>query len=104
MAGVTIALGALVAADVPLPVAVVAGVAVVLGSLSGGCNGMELARAHASALAAVGVASALFALVALLSGQVTAVRAGWARIAIRVAGSWIAAIGLFTLGWSVRRG
>jgi hypothetical protein len=30
------------------------------------------------------------------------VRAAWARVAVRVAGSWIAAAGLFMLGWAVR--
>jgi hypothetical protein len=28
--------------------------------------------------------------------------AGWPRIAVRVAGSWIAAAGLLTLGWLAR--
>jgi hypothetical protein len=28
--------------------------------------------------------------------------AAWARIAVRVAGSWIAAIGLLMLGWNLR--
>jgi hypothetical protein len=31
-------------------------------------------------------------------------RASWARIAVRVAGSWIAASGLLMLGWAVRQG
>jgi hypothetical protein len=30
------------------------------------------------------------------------VRATWGRIALRVAGSWIAAVGLLLLGWSLR--
>lgn len=42
--------------------------------------------------------------VALLAGQAASVRAAWVRIAVQVAGSWIAAIGLFMLGWSVRGG
>jgi len=29
-------------------------------------------------------------------------RSGWQRIVIRVAGSWVAAIGLLLLGWSLR--
>ena len=33
---------------------------------------------------------------------VVALRAPWTRIAVRVAGSWIAAIGLLLLGWSFR--
>ena len=45
------------------------------------------------------VAASLFVVISLLAGQVTSVRATWARIAVRVAGSWIAASGLFMLGW-----
>ncbi len=50
----------------------------------------------------MGVAVALFVVVSLLAGQVTTVRAAWARIVVRVAGSWIAATGLLMLGWSLR--
>jgi hypothetical protein len=31
-------------------------------------------------------------------------RPPWARIAVRVAGSWIVATGLLLLGWAARRG
>jgi hypothetical protein len=33
---------------------------------------------------------------------VVALRAPWARVAVRVVGSWIAAVGLLVLGWSLR--
>jgi len=33
---------------------------------------------------------------------VTTLRAGWTRIAVRVAGSWIAAAGLLMIGWLAR--
>jgi len=39
---------------------------------------------------------------ALAAAAVVAIRAPWGRIAVRVAGSWIAAIGLLLLGWSLR--
>jgi urease accessory protein len=100
---VIIALGALAAADRPLALAPVAGCAIVVGLLSGGLDGVELAKAHFSAQAAAGVATALFLLVALIAGNVAAVRAPWVRIAVRVVGSWIAASGLFMLGWALRR-
>ena len=101
---VTIAFGALVAADRPLRLWMVVGGAVLLGLLHGSLNGFELGRQSAIGLTVVGTGVALFVLVALLAGQVTAVRAAWARIAVRVAGSWIAASGLLLLGWVVRRG
>jgi hypothetical protein len=50
----------------------------------------------------VGVAVGLFVLVSLLAGQAASVRMRWARVAVRVAGSWIAAIGLLMLGWETR--
>jgi hypothetical protein len=49
-----------------------------------------------------GAVSAVFCLLAILSAQVTTLRAGWTRIAVRVGGSWIAAAGLLMLGWLAR--
>jgi len=99
---VTITFGILVAADPPLPVGLVVGCAVVLGLLHGGLNGAEVSQQRSTALATVGVGVALFVVVSLLAGQVTALRSAWARIVVRVTGSWIAASGLFMLGWAVR--
>jgi hydrogenase/urease accessory protein HupE len=98
----TIAFGALAAADLRLPPALIGALAVVLGLLGGSLNGSELARARSGGLGAAGVACATFVVVSLLAGQVAALRAVWARVAVRVAGSWIGAIGMLMLGWSVR--
>jgi urease accessory protein len=46
--------------------------------------------------------SALFVTTALAAALVVALSAPWARIVVRVAGSWIAAAGLLLLGWSLR--
>jgi len=99
---VTIGVGAMVAAGRRLPLALIGGFAVAVGVLAGALNGIELATAHSSPLAAAGAAASLFVVVSLVTGQVASVRAAWARIAVQVAGSWIAAIGLFMLGWAVR--
>lgn len=99
---VTIGVGAMVAAGRRLPLALVGGFAVAVGVLAGALNGIELATAHSSPLAAAGASTLLFVVVSLVTGQVASVRAAWARIAVQVAGSWIAAIGLFMLGWAVR--
>ena len=97
------ALGALLAADCLLPVAFVASLAVLLGLIHGILNGSELAGTPASGqMAAPGVAVALFVAVSLLAGQAASVRTLWARVAVRVAGSWIVAIGLLMLGWAMR--
>ena len=55
-----------------------------------------------SILAAVGLAAAIFVLVVLVAALVVQLRAHWARVAVRVGGSWIAASGLLMLGWSMR--
>jgi hydrogenase/urease accessory protein HupE len=102
-ASVTIALGVMVASAMPLPLPMVAGVAVILGMVNGGVNGGELATTQGSVVVAAGVAAALFLVVSLVAGQVASVQASGARIVVRVAGSWITAIGLLMLGWSVRR-
>jgi urease accessory protein len=100
---VTIALGALLAADCPLPVAFVASLAILLGLIRGILNGSELANNPSSGqMATAGVAVALFVAVSLLAGQAASVRTLWARVAVRVAGSWIVAIGLLMLGWAMR--
>ena len=101
----TITLGALLAADCPLPIAAVGSLAVLLGLLHGSLNGSEFPKTNASGqISAAGVAAALFVVVSLLAGQAASVRVLWARIAVRVAGSWIAATGLLLLGWSLHRG
>jgi hypothetical protein len=44
----------------------------------------------------------LFVLVTLVSALVVSLGKPWARIAVRVVGSWIAAIGLLMFGWAMR--
>jgi hydrogenase/urease accessory protein HupE len=95
-------LGALVAADARLRPAWVVGAAIVLGLLHGCFNGSAMAEAKLGVLGLAGIVSALFAAVALAAALVVALRAPWTRIAVRVAGSWIAAAGLLLLGWSLR--
>ena len=101
-AALLIALGGLVAADRRLPLALVAGAALMCGLLDGCFNGAALAGAGSSGLAAAGIACAVFVTVALVAGQVAALKKEWARVIVRVAGSWIGAIGLLMLGWAVR--
>jgi urease accessory protein len=99
---VMVALGALAALDAPLPAALVSAIAAAIGLSGGVQNGAEIAAAGASAPVAVGAACGLFAIMSLVAGQVASLQAPWARIVVRVAGSWIAAVGLLLLGWSLR--
>ena len=102
-AALTIVLGGLVAADAPLPLPWTTSLAIALGLLHGAWNGIELARAGTAAIPnALGVATAVFVVAALLSALAASLRAPWSRIVVRVAGSWIAAAALFMLGWSLR--
>ncbi len=100
-AALLIVLGALVAADRQLPLAVVAGSALACGLLNGCFNGAALAPAGSGGLAAGGITCAVFGIVALVAGQVASLEKEWARVVVRVAGSWIGAIGLLRLGWAV---
>jgi urease accessory protein len=95
-------LGGLVAADPRLRPEWVTGLAVVVGLLHGYLNGAAMSQARLGGLGLVGIVTTLFVVVALAAALVVALRAPWTRIAVRVAGSWIAAIGLLLLGWSFR--
>ncbi|HEY7922299.1 MAG TPA: HupE/UreJ family protein [Vicinamibacteria bacterium] len=98
-----LATGGLVAAEARLGSGWVTALAASLGLLHGYLNGSSLSPAP-GALGLVGVVATLFVTVALAAALVVAIRAPWARIAVRVAGSWIAAVGLLMLGWSLRAG
>jgi urease accessory protein len=98
----TALLGALVASDPRLPLAAVIALAAALGALHGYDNGHDLAATTGGLVAIAGIACSLFAIVSLLAGQVAVLQAHWARLAVRISGSWIAAVGLLMLGWSVR--
>jgi urease accessory protein len=94
-------LGALVAADVRLPAYAFAILAIVLGLVHGAMNGAAL-QGGAGSLGMLGITAALFVLVALASAFVVSLERPWSRIAVRVAGSWVCAIGLLMLGWLVK--
>ena len=95
-------LGGLVAADLKLSLRMTTALAAVIGLYHGYLNGTGMGQPGAAAVALLGLAGAVFALVALVAAFVVQFRAGWTRIAVRVAGSWIAASGLLLLGWAAR--
>lgn len=94
-------LGALVAADVRLPAYAFAVLAIVLGLVHGALNGAAL-QGGAGSLGMLGITAALFVLVALASAFVISLERPWSRVAVRVAGSWVAALGLLMMGWAFR--
>jgi urease accessory protein len=94
-------LGGLAASDLCMPAPAVSGLAIVLGLIHGFLNGAAL-KDGAGTLGLIGVVTMLFVLVTLASALVVSLGKSWARIAVRVAGSWIAAIGLLMFGWAMR--
>jgi hydrogenase/urease accessory protein HupE len=98
-----LALGGLVAAEARLRHALVVGLAIGLGLIHGYLNGSVMAHARLGVLGLAGIVVTLVAVVALGAALVVVVRVAWGRLAVRVAGSWIAAIGLLALGWALRR-
>jgi hydrogenase/urease accessory protein HupE len=95
-------MGALVAADAHLPLALLTAVAILLGLVHGFVNGADMGQPAVGAQALLGLAAVLFVLTALVSAFVVQLHQPWSRIAVRVLGSWIAASGLLMLGWAMR--
>ncbi len=95
-------LGGLLAADRRLSPRWVSVLAAALGLLHGWFNGTGIAAANREGLALLGVGGAVFVAVALLAALAAWLRADTTRIALRVAGSWIAAVGLLLIGWQLR--
>jgi hydrogenase/urease accessory protein HupE len=101
-AAAVVALGGLVAAEARLRPALVLALAAAVGLFHGYLSGSSMEQARLGALGLAGVVASLFVLVALGVARVVAIRATWGRVAVRVAGSWIAAVGLLSFGWALR--
>ena len=94
--------GGLVAADLKALRNFVPVIAMVLGFSQGYLNGVSFGAANGITLTLLGTAIVAFAIVALGAGLVVGVQ-GWRRIIVRVAGSWMAAIGILLAGWMIRK-
>jgi len=97
-------LGGLLAADAKVSLRVTAALAALLGIYHGHLNGAGMGQFDTAAVALLGLVFTVFVLIALAAAFAVRLRAYWARIAVRVAGSWIAASGLLMLGWAVHTG
>jgi hydrogenase/urease accessory protein HupE len=97
-------LGGLVAADARLPLGATTILATLVGIWHGYLNGTAVGQPRPGGLWLVGIAAAVFALVAITASVVVSLRRAWVRVVVRVAGSWIAAVGLLLLGWGLRPG
>jgi hydrogenase/urease accessory protein HupE len=95
-------LGILTSIDLRLSPRVVSVLVIAVGLMHGWLNGAGIADAQRDVTGLLGIAVAIFVIVSLVAALVLSLRAAWMRIAVRVTGSWVAAIGLLMLGWSLR--
>jgi urease accessory protein len=96
-------LGLLLAFDAQLSIQMMSVLAALMGLYHGYLNGTGMGPSGTAVSALVGLGFAVFVFIALSSAFVVRLHAHWARIAVRVAGSWVAASGLLMLGWAIRR-
>jgi hydrogenase/urease accessory protein HupE len=94
-------LGALVATDLDLSRKWFTAVAISVGLVHGYSNGAAL-KAGAGIPGLTGIMASLFAIVATVSAFTATIKKSWTRIAVRVAGSWVPAIGMLMFGWMMR--
>ena len=64
-------------------------------------NGSGFNRFDDGIAVVFGLALTVFVIVALGASLVIPLQRPWTRVAVRVAGSWIAASGLLLLGWTL---
>jgi hydrogenase/urease accessory protein HupE len=94
--------GALVAADLKLAEHVIIALAGLFAALQGLLNGVTLQTVGAGLPTLLGIVVTVFMITLLGSALVVAVRAAWFRTVVRVAGSWVAAVGILMFGWMLR--
>jgi urease accessory protein len=91
--------GVMVAFDLKLPAVLVAGLAGSYGALHGLLNGYALAETGAGVTALLGIVMTVFLTSLLISAAIVPLQGIWSRIVVRVAGSWVAAVGILMFGW-----
>lgn len=94
--------GGLVAADLKAVRNFVAIISGMLGFLQGFMNGVSFGATDGVTLTMLGSGIVTFVIVTCGAGLAVGVQ-GWRRIVVRVAGSWIAAIGILLAGWTIRK-
>jgi hydrogenase/urease accessory protein HupE len=92
-------LGVLVAADARLPPIIVASLGGLYGMLHGLLNGSALAAMGAAPSSLFGIVLMVLLLALLTAAAVVPAEKLWARVGVRVVGSWVVAVGILMLGW-----
>ncbi len=94
-------LGGLVASDVNLPKAAILFVLCSIGDIHGFLNGFAMINGPGLS-GMLGIFATLFVVVAIATAIISILHLAWMRVAIRVMGSWIAAIGVLLFGWLLK--
>jgi hydrogenase/urease accessory protein HupE len=94
--------GGLVAADLKAAKSFVVIIAGMLGFSQGYLNGVSFGETGGVTLILLGSSIVASVIVALGAGLVVGVQ-GWRRVVVRVAGSWMAAVGILLAGWTIRK-
>jgi len=102
VAATLLGMGALVAADFPLPVPALLLALGWAGGIFGIVGGGAAEGLPLSIIAIMGALNISVLVLVSAAARALARRYPGARIAVRVAGSWIAAIGLLQLGWAIK--
>ena len=96
-------LGLLVAVNWHLPMGVTEGLSLIFGVTHGAANGAAAVGAGVSRdLFVVGLLTAAVVLATLVPALVLSLRVAWGQVAVRVVGSWIAAVGLLIVSFALR--
>ncbi len=95
-------LGILVAVNPKLSPSIVTLMAGLYGVLHGLLNGSALAVVGTGCPMIIGIAVTVLITSLLCSAWIVSLQAAWTRLAVRVMGSWITAVGMLMLGWMVR--
>jgi urease accessory protein len=95
-------LGGLVALNARVPLVLMTALAALFGFFHGYMNGAGMNRMNNGIFMLLGLCAAVCVVVAVFASVVIPLRRPWTLIAVRVAGSWIAASGLLMLGWALR--
>jgi hydrogenase/urease accessory protein HupE len=97
-----VVLGLLVALDLKLPDWSIATLGALFGLMHGLFNGVALSASPDRGLNLLGILTTVFVLLLLASAAVVSLRSPWTRVAVRVVGSWVVAVGMLMLGWLFR--
>lgn len=96
-----IVLGALIAADLHLHLKFFVSLVIAVGLIHGFLSGCAL-KGGAGAYGLFGILAVVFISTAFISAFIVSLKPTWARIAVRVSGSWMAAVGMLMIGWYVK--